>query len=189
MTDRTQWGPAPTLDDIAAMARAALDSLDEPFLTHAKSVAIKVEDFADEETLEAMKIDNAYDLTGLYSGVALTLELHSSPSQIPPMVWLYRMPILDEWAGTPTSRSRNSSPTSSSTNSATISAGRTRKWTARWARSERAPDADTQAAIFRRRSSGSPASPTRRRSASRGRSGLRRRSRALADGSRFSSTV
>mgnify|MGYP003413919207 CR=1 FL=1 len=101
MTDRTQWGPAPTLDDIAAMARQALDSLDEPFLTHAKTVAIKVEDFADEETLEAMKIDNAYDLTGLYSGVALTLELHSSPSQIPPMVWLYRMPILDEWAGTP----------------------------------------------------------------------------------------
>ncbi len=96
---RTEWGPAPSLDDIAAMARNALDALDEPFRTHAKAVAIKVEDFADEETLEAMKIENPYDLTGLYSGVALTLELHSSPSQIPPMVWLYRMPILDEWAG------------------------------------------------------------------------------------------
>jgi predicted Zn-dependent protease with MMP-like domain len=47
-----------------------------------------------------MKIENAYELTGLYSGVALTLELHSAPSQIPPMVWLYRMPILDEWAAT-----------------------------------------------------------------------------------------
>ena len=93
-------GPAPTLDDIAAMARKALDSLDEPFRTHAKAVAIKVEDFADEETLEAMKIDNPYELTGLYSGVALTLELHSAPSQIPPMVWLYRLPILDEWAAT-----------------------------------------------------------------------------------------
>lgn len=101
MNARTQWGPSPTLDDIAAMARQALDSLDEPFRTHAKAVAIKVEDFADDETLEAMKIENAYDLTGLYSGVALTLELHSNPSQIPPMVWLYRMPILDEWAGTP----------------------------------------------------------------------------------------
>lgn len=98
---RTQWGLAPSLDDMAAMARIALDSLDEPFRTHAKSVVIKVEDFADEETLEAMKIESPYDLTGLYSGVALTLELHSSPSQIPPMVWLYRMPILDEWAATP----------------------------------------------------------------------------------------
>jgi predicted Zn-dependent protease with MMP-like domain len=99
-TARTQWGAAPTLDDIAAMARNALDSLDEPFRTHAKTVAIKVEDFADEETLEAMKIESPYELTGLYSGVALTLELHSAPSQIPPMVWLYRLPILDEWAAT-----------------------------------------------------------------------------------------
>src|SRR5690349_13235929 len=100
MTERTQWGLAPYLDDIAAMARKALEALDEPFRTHAKTVAIKVEDFADDETLDAMKIESPYELTGLYSGVALTLELQSQPSQMPPMVWLYRMPILDEWAAT-----------------------------------------------------------------------------------------
>lgn len=102
MTDsrRTSWGNAPSLDDIAAMAREALDSLEEPFRAHARAVAIKVEDFADDETLDTMKIDNPYELTGLYSGVALTLETHSTPSTIPPMVWLYRMPILDEWAAT-----------------------------------------------------------------------------------------
>lgn len=104
MTDslqiRTEWGPAPSLDDIAAMAREALETLEEPFRTHAKAVAIKVEDFADDETLATMKIENPYELTGLYSGVALTLEMHSAPSQIPPMVWLYRMPIIDEWAAT-----------------------------------------------------------------------------------------
>lgn len=97
---RAEWGVAPSLDDIAEMARKALDTLEEPFRTHAKAVAIKVEDFADEETLASMKIENPYDLTGLYSGVALTLEMHSAPSTIPPMVWLYRLPILDEWAGT-----------------------------------------------------------------------------------------
>jgi predicted Zn-dependent protease with MMP-like domain len=100
-TLRTRWGPAPSLDDIAAMARETLDALDEPFRTHAKSVAIRVEDFADAETLDAMKIENPYDLTGLYSGVALTLEQHSAPSHIPPMVWLYRLPIIEEWAATP----------------------------------------------------------------------------------------
>lgn len=98
---RTEWGEAPSLDDISAMAREALDSLEEPFRTHAKTVAIKVEDFADDETLESMKIENPYELTGLYSGVSLTLEQHSAPSTIPPMVWLYRMPIIDEWAATP----------------------------------------------------------------------------------------
>lgn len=101
MTIRTSWGPAPSLDDIAAIAQRALDDLEAPFREHARAVAIKVEDLADGETLEALKMDNPYDLTGLYSGVALTLELHSSPSQIPPMVWLYRLAILDEWAQTP----------------------------------------------------------------------------------------
>ena len=100
MSETEPWGTAPSLDDIAAMARKALDSLEEPFRTHAKTVAIKVEDFADDETLDALKIESPYELTGLYSGVAMTLELQSQPSQIPPMVWLYRMPILDEWAAT-----------------------------------------------------------------------------------------
>ena len=96
--ERTQWGPAPSIDDFAAMAQAALDALDEPFREAAKAVSIRIEDFADKETLEKMHIESPYDLTGLYSGVALTLELHSAPSQIPPVGWLYRMPILDEWA-------------------------------------------------------------------------------------------
>ena len=98
MTTRTEWGLAPSIDDFAAMAQAALDQLEEPFRTHARAVSIRIEDFADDETLEKMKIESPYELTGLYSGVALTLELHSAPSSIPPVVWLYRMPILDEWA-------------------------------------------------------------------------------------------
>ena len=94
------WGAAPTLDDIARMAAEALETLEEPFRTHARAVAIKVEDFADDETLKALGIENPYELTGLYSGVAMTLETPSFPSHMPPMVWLYRLAILDEWAAT-----------------------------------------------------------------------------------------
>lgn len=101
MTDPIRiWGEAPSLDDIAAMAHAALETLEEPFRTHARAVAIKVEDFADDETLKSVGIDNPYELTGLYSGVALTLDTPSAPSQTPPMVFLYRLAILDEWAAT-----------------------------------------------------------------------------------------
>ena len=99
-TTRSRWGMAPSLDDIAAMAREALDTLDEPFRTLARDVAIKVEDFADEETLKSLGIESPYELSGLYSGVALTLEQPSAPSQLPPMVWLYRLAIIDEWAAT-----------------------------------------------------------------------------------------
>lgn len=97
---RTRWGTAPSLDDIAAMARATLDTLDEPFRTLARDVAIKVEDFADEETLKSLGIESPYELSGLYSGVAMTLEQPSAPSQLPPMVFLYRLSIVDEWAAT-----------------------------------------------------------------------------------------
>ncbi len=100
-TIRTRWGTAPSLDDMAAMAREALDTLDEPFRTLARDVAIKVEDFADAETLKSLGIESPYELSGLYSGVAITLEQPSLPSQLPPMVWLYRLAIIDEWAATP----------------------------------------------------------------------------------------
>jgi predicted Zn-dependent protease with MMP-like domain len=80
------------------MAAEALETLDEPFRSHARAVAVKVEDFADDETLKALGIENPYELTGLYSGVAMTLETPSFPSHMPPMVWLYRLAILDEWA-------------------------------------------------------------------------------------------
>ncbi len=98
---RIEWGPAPSLDDIAAMAQQALDALEEPFREPARAVVVRVEDFADAETLETMKIEDPWALTGLYSGVALTLEQVSSPSTLPPAVWLYRMPILDEWMASP----------------------------------------------------------------------------------------
>ena len=97
---RTQWGPAPSLDDIAAMAQLALDALEPPFREAAKGVAVRVEDFADDETLDKMHIEDPWELTGLYSGVALTLEQISTPSTLPAVVWLYRMPILDEWMAT-----------------------------------------------------------------------------------------
>lgn len=97
---RTLWGPAPSLDDIAAMARAALDTLEEPFRTHARAVAIKVEDFADDEILAAQGIENAYELTGLYEGVGLPREEPWSNPGLPGRVWLYRLPILNEWMET-----------------------------------------------------------------------------------------
>lgn len=97
MSGDVEWGLAPSLDDIAAMAQAALERLGPPFREPAKSVAIRVEDLADEETLEALHIEDPFELTGLYSGVALTLESVSAPSAMPPMIWLYRLAILDEW--------------------------------------------------------------------------------------------
>ena len=99
-SDRAVWGAAPSLDDIAAMARAALDALDEPFRTHARSVAIKVEDFPDDALIAADNIEEPYELTGLYEGVGLPSEEPFSNPDMPARIWLYRLPILKEWSET-----------------------------------------------------------------------------------------
>lgn len=97
MSETRHWGTPPDNDEIARMAQDALDTLEEPFRSQARAVSIRIEDLADTETLEALHIENPFELTGLYSGVALTLETISAPSTIPPVVWLYRVAMLDEW--------------------------------------------------------------------------------------------
>lgn len=98
MTQKRSWGPAPSLDEFAAIAQTALDTFPPPFRDLARRVSIRVSDFADPETLDALDIEDPYDLTGLYSGVALTLDAVSAPAVHPALIWLYRLPILNEWA-------------------------------------------------------------------------------------------
>ena len=96
---RTRWGAAPSLDDFAAMAREAVDTLEEPFRTLAP-VAIKVEDLADDEMLASQEMENPYDLTGIYEGNGLPSEEPFSNPTMPGRVYLYRLAILNEWMET-----------------------------------------------------------------------------------------
>ena len=90
--------PAPDLDDFAEMASAAFAALPEAFRARCDGVLIRVEEFADEETLTAMEIEDPFELTGLYRGVDLTAKSSADIAPEPDEVWLYRRPILDEWA-------------------------------------------------------------------------------------------
>jgi predicted Zn-dependent protease with MMP-like domain len=88
----------PSLDDIERLAQAAVAALPEPFLSHARAVALIVEDFPAEAILADLEIEDAFELTGLYDGVPLTEKSLSDPAPHPDTVWLFRRPILDEWA-------------------------------------------------------------------------------------------
>ena len=90
----------PSEDDILALAEAALAALPERLSRHVRDVAILVEDLADEETLAAMEVDNAWELTGLYRGIPLTERSVSDPVRLPDQILLYRDPILIEWIET-----------------------------------------------------------------------------------------
>ena len=63
------FGPSPSADEIEAIARRALANLPEPFCEHLADVVLQVDDFADDETLRAMGIDDPFDLSGLYEGI------------------------------------------------------------------------------------------------------------------------
>jgi predicted Zn-dependent protease with MMP-like domain len=92
------FGPAPSLAEIEALARAALDRLPEPFLATAREVVLSVEEFAGEDVLSEMGIDDPYELTGLYVGRPLTERSIDESGRFPDQVYLYRAPILLEWS-------------------------------------------------------------------------------------------
>ena len=87
----------PSLDDFDRLARIAWASLPAGFREMAGDVLIRVEDWASEELLDEMEIEDPYELTGLYSGVDLTQQLIMDPAPQAAMVFLYRRAILDEW--------------------------------------------------------------------------------------------
>jgi predicted Zn-dependent protease with MMP-like domain len=92
-------GTPPSADDIEAIARAALDALPEPFARSLGEIVLLIEEFADDATLDAMGIDDPFDLSGLYEGVPLTERSVEQSGTLPERIRLFRRPILDEWAG------------------------------------------------------------------------------------------
>ena len=93
-----QFASAPTLADFENMAQLAWNGLPAEFRALAGDVVIRIEDFATDEILDEMDIDDPYDLTGLYQGVSLDRQSVSDAPREPDMVFLYRRAILDEWA-------------------------------------------------------------------------------------------
>lgn len=88
---------APSLEDFAALAEAALAALPPEFADHARSVALRIEDFASEQMLQEMEMDDPFDLTGLYTGVPLPEKSLFDQPMAPDTIWLFRRPILEEW--------------------------------------------------------------------------------------------
>lgn len=103
MTTQDNPGPdrgallAPSLADLERMAHDAVVALPDTFRAAATHVALRVEDFAPQDILDAMDIEDPFELTGLYDGTPLTEKSVADQPQRPDTIWLFRRPILDEW--------------------------------------------------------------------------------------------
>jgi predicted Zn-dependent protease with MMP-like domain len=88
----------PSGDDIAAVGQAVLDGLPAAIRDLVCHVPIVVQDWPDEETLDAVGIEDPLDLTGLYRAVPHGQRFAvGAPSLEPEMIFLFRLPILLEW--------------------------------------------------------------------------------------------
>jgi predicted Zn-dependent protease with MMP-like domain len=90
----------PSADLIADLAEEALAGIPVALRERVRAVSILVEDAADDETLDALGLDSAWDLTGLYRGVPFGQAESVDVRHAPDMILLYREPILLEWIET-----------------------------------------------------------------------------------------
>ncbi|MFD1786077.1 metallopeptidase family protein [Sphingomonas floccifaciens] len=91
---------APGADELEVMARASLARIPAPFAGHLADVVLLVEEWADDETLDALGIEDPYDLTGLYHGRPVGEKSAFDGIALPDRIHLYRRAILDEWVAT-----------------------------------------------------------------------------------------
>ena len=95
----TEYLP-PSLADLDELAQRALDTIPRRLKQHLGPVVIRVDEFPDEETEEAVGLESPFDILGLYRGVALPDKSISDPRPDLDIVFLYRRPILDYWCET-----------------------------------------------------------------------------------------
>jgi predicted Zn-dependent protease with MMP-like domain len=89
---------APDAGAIERIAREAISGLPDAFRAHLDNVVLRIEEFADDETLDALGLEDPFQLSGLYSGRPLGTKSIDDSGTLPDIIHLYRRPLLDEWA-------------------------------------------------------------------------------------------
>lgn len=87
----------PSLDDLHALATAALAGLPAEFRGELGRVVIRVAEWPENDVLDEMGFDSPYDLLGLYQGVALPERGANDSAPPVDMIFLYRRPLLAYW--------------------------------------------------------------------------------------------
>jgi len=98
MTNPSPDSIAPSLALIEQLALEAVSTLPPPFREPATHVRLRIEDFPEDDLVEELGLSDPFELTGLYEGIPLTEKSVSDQVTQPDVVWLFRRPILDEWA-------------------------------------------------------------------------------------------
>lgn len=86
----------PSAAEFETLARAMLRRLPSPFREHLEDVVLRIEEFASVEQLAGVGMEDPYELTGLYEGIALPDQSQWDHERMPPVISLFRQPLLAE---------------------------------------------------------------------------------------------
>nr|WP_152435777.1 metallopeptidase family protein [Erythrobacter sp. THAF29] len=86
----------PSPAEFEEAARHVVSSLPSEFREQLAHVALKVDEFASAEQLASVDIANRWELSGLYEGVPLTERSSWASGDMPPVISLFRQPLLLE---------------------------------------------------------------------------------------------
>lgn len=86
----------PAIADFETAARSVLAGLPCAFRDPLADVVLRVEEFATLEQLNAVNLADRWELTGLYEGVALPDRSQWDHEVMPPVITLFRQPLLAE---------------------------------------------------------------------------------------------
>jgi predicted Zn-dependent protease with MMP-like domain len=85
-----------TRPEFEALVESALRKLPRPFKEKMANIAVVVEDWADDETLEDMGIEPPDTLYGLYRGIDITRRDSAYGNVLPDTIHIYQGPIEED---------------------------------------------------------------------------------------------
>lgn len=87
-------------EEMETLAREVIAGLPEPIRVHCADIALFVVDFATPEQLASVGLIDRWELSGLYEGRPLPDQSIWSSGEVPPRIWLFRMPLVAEMRST-----------------------------------------------------------------------------------------
>lgn len=91
---------APSLAHLETLAQRAVEALPDQFRHWLAPTLLRVEDFPDDAVIATMALESPYDILGLYQGRHVGTKGDEPSGALPDVIFLYRRPILEEWAET-----------------------------------------------------------------------------------------
>ena len=98
MSDRQTLAPDAAM--IERLAEDAIARLPAPFKDLLEDVVLQIEEFATDDVLAELGIEDPFDLSGLYTGHPIGQQSSLQSGVLPSMIKLFRRSLLDEWIET-----------------------------------------------------------------------------------------